>query len=187
MSTPHKNLDELLRSVKSPVEMLRNSQIGPYVYPVVPPEFTSWRDEQQAWQKTCVLFNQSFHMTDMYVEGPGALRLLSDLGINGFGGFGPDRAKQFVACTPDGHVIGDVVLFCLAPERFNLVGRPSIHNWVQYNCEAGRYDAKCERDERAAVRTGPIVRKAYRFQVQGPNAMKVVEKVTGKPAPDLRF
>ena len=187
MPAHHSSLEALLQTVTSPVELLRNSQIGPYVYPVVPPEFTNWRDEQRAWQKSCVLFNQSYHMTDMYVEGRDALRLLSNLGINGFGGFGPDRAKQFVACSPDGYVIGDVVLFCLDADRFNLVGRPSVHNWVQYHCETGGYDATCERDERAAVRTGPIVRKAYRFQVQGPNAMKVMEKATGKPAPDLRF
>jgi syringate O-demethylase len=126
-------------------------------------------------------------MTDMYVEGPDALRLLSDLGVNGFKGFEPNKAKQFVACNYDGHVIGDVVLFCLDKNLFSLVGRPSIHNWVQYHCETGGYDAKVERDERAAARQGPIVRKVYRYQVQGPNAMKVIEKVTGKPAPDIKF
>src|SRR5215510_10639479 len=66
----HKNLEDLLLAVGNPVKLLRNSQLGPYVYPVVPPEFTNWRDEQCAWQQTCVLFNQSFHMTDMYVQGP---------------------------------------------------------------------------------------------------------------------
>jgi glycine cleavage system aminomethyltransferase T len=123
----------------------------------------------------------------MYVEGPDALKLLSDLGVNSFKGFVPDKAKQFVACNYDGYVIGDVVLFCLDTNLFNLVGRPSIHNWVQYHCETGGYNAKVERDERAAARLGPIVRKVYRYQVQGPNAMKVIEKVTGKPAPDIKF
>ena len=46
---------------------------------------------------------------------------------------------------------------------------------------------KFERDERAAARTGPMVRKAYRYQVQGPNAMKTMEKVLGKTPPDLKF
>ncbi len=183
----HKSLEDLLQATGNPVKLLRNSQTGPYVYPVVPSEFSNWRDEQRAWQHTCVLFNQSYHMTDMYVEGPDALKLLSDLGVNSFKGFVPDKAKQFVACNYDGYVIGDVVLFCLDTNLFNLVGRPSIHNWVQYHCETGGYNAKVERDERAAARLGPIVRKVYRFQVQGPNAMKVIEKVTGKPAPDIKF
>jgi glycine cleavage system aminomethyltransferase T len=181
------SLEDLLQTVRSPVELLRNSQIGPYVYPVVPREFTSWIDEQQAWQKTCVLFNQSFHMTDMYVDGPDALKLLSDLGVNSFNNFTTDKAKQFVACNYDGHVIGDVVLFHLSKNRFNLVGRPSVHNWVQYHCETGGYNAETQRDERSAAREGPPSRKVYRYQVQGPYAGKVIEKVTGKAAPDIKF
>ena len=33
----HKNLEDVLRSGGNPVVVLRNSQIGAYVYPVVPP------------------------------------------------------------------------------------------------------------------------------------------------------
>ncbi len=183
----YKSLEELLQAVGSPVKLLRNSQTGPYVYPVIPSEFSNWRDEQRAWQQSCVLYNQSYHMTDMYLQGPDALRLLSDLGVNSFKGFEPNKAKQFVPCNYDGYVIGDVILFYLDKELFNMVGRPSVHNWVQYHCETGRYDVKLERDERSVARPGPIVRKAYRYQVQGPNATKVIEKVTGKPAPELKF
>jgi glycine cleavage system aminomethyltransferase T len=183
----YRNLEEALQAAGNPVTLLRNSQIGPYVYPVVPPEFTNWRDEQGAWQHSCVLFNQSFHMTDMYIQGPDAFKVLASLGVNSFKGFEPNKAKQFVACTPDGYVIGDAVLFYLEKNLFNLVGRPSVHNWVQYHCETGGHDATCERDERVAARSGPPVRKAYRFQIQGPNAPKLVETLTGQPAPDIKF
>jgi len=182
-----KSLEDLLQSSGGPVKLLRNSQTGPYVYPVVPAEFTNWRDEQQAWQHTCVLFNQSYHMTDMYVEGPGSLKLLSALGVNSFNNFPINKGKQFVVCNYDGYVIGDVILIHLEENLFNLVGRPSVHNWVQYHAETGGYDVRLERDERAAARQGPIVRKSYRYQVQGPNALKVIEKVTGKPAPNIKF
>ena len=180
------SLEALLQKI-SPVKLLRNSQLGAHVYPVVPSEYTNWRDEQHAWQHACILFNQSYHMTDMYVEGPDALKLLSDLGINTFKNFGPNKAKQFVPCNPEGYVIGDVILFCLEEKLFNLVGRPSVHNWVQYNCETGGYDAKVTRDERSAARGGSHVRQAYRYQLQGPNAMKVMEKLTGGPAPEVKF
>jgi vanillate/3-O-methylgallate O-demethylase len=164
---------------------LRNSQIGPYAFPVVRPEFTNWRDEQRAWKETCALFDQSHHMTDLYIDGPDALKLLSDLGINSYKNFRVNQAKQFVACNHNGYVIGDAILFYLDENKFNLVGRPPAHNWVQYNLETGGYKATAERDERSAVNQGR--RKVYRFQVQGPHALRVMEKATGKPAPDIRF
>jgi syringate O-demethylase len=178
---------EALLQTTSPVKLLRNSQMGAHVYPVVASEYSNWRDEQRAWQKTCVLFNQSYHMTDMYVEGPDALKLLSDLGVNSFKNFGANKAKQFIPCSPEGHVIGDVILFGLEDNLFNLVGRPSVHNWVQYHCETGGYKAKVTRDERAAAQKGPVVRKAYRYQIQGPNALKLMEKLTGGPVPEVKF
>ena len=100
--------------------------------------------------------------------------------MNSFKGFEPDKAKQFVACNYDGYVIGDVIFFYLEKDLFNIVGRPSVHNWVQYHAETGHYDVQLERDERSVARPGPILRKAYRYQVQGPNAMKVIEKVDGQ-------
>src|SRR5512138_3731207 len=181
-----KSLEDLLQTVVNPVELLRNSQIGPYAFPVVKHEFTNWRDEQRSWRETCALFDQSHHMTDLYVEGPDALKLFSDLGVNSFKTFKVNQAKQFVACNQNGYVIGDAILFYLAENKFNLVGRPSAANWVQYNLDqGGRYNAKAERDERSAVNQGR--RKVFRYQVQGPNALKVMEKATGKPAPDIKF
>ena len=182
----HRSLEDLLDAAESPVELLRNSQAGPNVYPGVPAEFTNWRDEQLAWQQTCVLFDQSFHMADLAVEGPDALKLLSQLGVNSFDGFAVDRAKHFVPCTPDGYVIGDVILFALAENRFNLVGRAPALNWVTYHAETGGYDVEVELDQRSALRTDGR-RKSYRFQVQGPNAMDVIERALGGPPPELKF
>jgi syringate O-demethylase len=184
MST--QSLNDLLATVSSPVELLRNSQVGPNVYPGVPAEFTNWRDEQLAWQNTCVLFDQSFHMADLAVEGPSALELLSHLGVNSIEGFSADRAKQFVPCTPDGYVIGDVILFALGDDRYNLVGRSPVLNWISYHAETGGYDVSVELDQRTALRTDGR-RKSYRFQVQGPNAMKVIEQALGGSPPELRF
>ena len=181
----YKSLEDVLQTVGNPVTLLRNSQIGPYAFPVVRPEFSNWRDEQRAWKESCALFDQSHHMTDLYVEGPEALKLFSDLGVNSFKNFKVNQAKQFIACNHDGYVIGDAILFYLAENSFNLVGRPSAHNWVQYNLEARRYNASAERDERSAVNNGK--RRSFRFQIQGPDALLVMEKATGKPSPEIRF
>src|ERR1700684_3250661 len=179
------NLEDVLEAAAGAVELLRNSQIGPYAFPVVRHEFTNWRDEQRSWRETCALFDQSHHMTDLYVEGPDALKVFSDLGVNTFKNFKVNQAKQFVACNHNGYVIGDAILFYLDENRFNLVGRPPAENWVQYNLETGGYNASAQRDERSAANQGR--RKTFRYQVQGPNALRVMEKVIGKPAPDIRF
>ncbi len=185
MST--QSLEALLSGVGNIANFLRNQQSGPNVYPGVPAEYSNWRDEQWAWQNTCVLFNQSYHMAELLVEGPGAFALLNRLGINSFKGFVPGKAKQFVPCTPDGYVIGDVILFYLDENQFNLVGRAPTLNWVMYNAEVGKDDVTLTYDERSAARPDPFNRVNYRYQIQGPNAAKVIESATGEAAPDLKF
>ncbi len=93
------SLEDLLKTVGNPVNLLRNSQVGAYVYPVVPAEYSNWRDEQRAWRDSCVLFDQSHHMVEQHVEGPDALKLFSYLATNSFKSFPVDRAKQFIPCT----------------------------------------------------------------------------------------
>ena len=180
------SLEELLQATGNPVDLVRNSQIGPYVYPKVPAEFSNWRDEQVAWRETCALFDQSHHMTDLYIEGPDVIRLLSALGVNTFKNFAVNKAKQFVACNEDGYVIGDGILFYHSENKVSLVGRPSAHNWVQYHAETGDYDVRLERDERTAANpTGK--RKLYRFQTQGPTALDVLTKANGGSLPEIKF
>jgi vanillate/3-O-methylgallate O-demethylase len=184
-----RNLEQLLRETDNTVDMLRNSQIGAYIYPVVPNEFTSWRDEQWAWRNTAVLFDQTHHMAELMIEGSDALKLISHLGINSFENFPVNRAKQFVPTSYSGHVIGDVILFHLAQNQLLIAGRVPTINWVEFHGKTGGYNVQMERDDRSPSRRGPkaAVRKRYRYQVQGPNAWKILEKLNGGPIPDVKF
>lgn len=181
------NLQTLLDQSGDIVELLRNQQTGPNAYPGVPAEYSNWRDEQRAWQRSAVLFNQSYHMVDLAVEGPDAFALLNHLGVNSFEGFAPGRAKQFVPVTPGGYVIGDVILFYLSEQRFNLVGRAPVIEWVEYHAATGDWNVEVSRDERTVARPDPDNRRSYRFQLQGPNAMAVLERALGATPPDLKF
>jgi vanillate/3-O-methylgallate O-demethylase len=184
-----KTLEDVMTAAGNPVDMLRNSQVGAYVYPVVAPEFSNWFDEQKAWRDTAVLFDQSHHMVDLFVRGPDALKLLSSLTINSFKGFAPNRAKQMVPCSYDGFVIGDGILFYLAENEFVFVGRAPSANWIQFHGETGGYDVEIEKDDRSPSRPmgKPVRRKFYRFQIQGPNAEKIITKLNGGPFADIKF
>jgi vanillate/3-O-methylgallate O-demethylase len=178
------SLEDKIQRSGNVADMLRNSPAGAYAYPMKP-EYSNWRDEQRAWATTAVLFDQSFHMTDVYFRGADALRLLSDLGVNSFRNFGKNKAKQFVACNYDGYVIGDAILFGLDDEEFSLVGRPIAPDWVAFHAETGGYEVKVVRDERSVANQGR--RLTFRYQIQGPNALKIVEKAVGKPVDRIKF
>ncbi len=183
---PPRNLQEIVESVPNLTDYLYNNQTGRRTFPVVPPEFTTWQDEQRAWRETVCLYDLSYHMSDLYVYGPDAFKLLNYLGINSFKNFEPGQAKQYIACTDRGYLIGDGILFYLEKETFQLVGRPSVHNWVQFHAETGGYNVRVERDE-WSVADPNRPRKVYRFQLQGPNAPALLEKLTGQPLPPLKF
>ena len=185
----HKNLEDVLKAARNPVDLLRNSRIGAYVYPTVPSEFSNWRDEQAAWRKSAVLFDQSHHMVDIYIKGPDAVKLCSDLAINSFANFPVDRAKQFIPCSYSGHVIGDGILFHLEKNNLVFVGRAPTANWIQFHAETGKYRVKIKKDDRSPgnPKGKAVNRISYRFQIQGPNAWPVIEKLNGKKVPDLKF
>ncbi|WP_447726581.1 vanillate/3-O-methylgallate O-demethylase [Sphingomonas koreensis] len=183
------NLAGVLNAAGNTVELLRNSQIGAYVYPVVAPEFHNWRSEQWAWQHSAVLFDQSHHMVDLYIRGRDALKLLSDTMINSTKGWGINKAKQYVPTTPYGHVIGDGIIFWLAEEEFVYVGRAPAANWLMFHAQTGGYNVEIIKDDRSPSRPmgKPVNRISWRFQIQGPNAWAIIEKLNGGPVEQLKF
>ncbi|MXO65404.1 vanillate/3-O-methylgallate O-demethylase [Altericroceibacterium endophyticum] len=183
------NLEQKLQQQSSVVDMLRNSQIGAYVYPVVAPEFHNWRSEQWAWQHSAVLFDQSHHMVDLYIRGKDALKLLTETMINSPKGWEVNKAKQYVPTTPYGHVIGDGIIFWQEEEEFVYVGRAPAANWLVYQAEVGKYDVEITYDDRSPSRPmgKPISRISWRFQIQGPKAWDIIEKLHGEKLDKLKF
>lgn len=183
-----KHLQDVLDKAGNTVELLRNSQLGAYIYPVVPSEFTNFRREVTAWQNTAVLFDQSHHMVNLFISGKDALRLLSYTGINSFAKFEVGTAKQFVPVSPEGGVIGDGILFREAEDKFTYVGRAPVANWLSFHAEQG-YDVDLRLDQRSPSRPygKQVTRDLWRFQIQGPRAWEVIEKVNGGRVEQVKF
>ena len=178
------SLEQKFCGVANLRDALRNSPTGFYEFPV-PNEHTNWRDEQWAWANTAVIFDQSYHMTDLYISGPDKIKLLSDLSINNYTRFGPLTAAQFVACNEQGYIIGDGIVFHLRDGRLHLVAKPAAPNWVKFKAETGDYDVELMTDIRVVESNSQ--RQTYRLQIQGPNAYRILEKTNGGPLPETRF
>jgi len=172
------------------VETLRNAQNPAYVVPVVTAEYSSWRLEQRAWRETAVLFDQSHHMDNVILRGSGALKLISDTAVNSVADFQVNVAKQYVPTSPDGYVIGDGILFRESEDEFIFVGRPPAGNWLRYQGATGGYaNLEIETDRRSPMNPmgRPVTRKYWRFQIQGPNAWAIIEKLNGRAMEKVKF
>lgn len=170
-----KSLEDRIGEFDSPSQMLQNSQTGAYQFPIAP-QYTNWMEEVRAWRTGAVLLNQSYHMTDLYIRGPEAVKFLSHVGVNSFQGFGRYKAKQLVCVNPDGYVIGDGILFGLEENEILYVGRPPLANWMAYQASLGQFDVTTELDIRS-LENKDKPRKLYRFEVQGPLAMDILQEV----------
>lgn len=178
-----RSLEDAIESAGGPVSLLRDLGVGRFTR--VRDAYTHWIEEQRAWRESCALADQSYHMTDFEVSGPDAVDLYRDFAVNGFEDFSVGQAKQLVVCNPDGYFIGDAILFDLPGEDFLSVGAAAAHNWLEYNAEIGDYDVTTEmRGRPVATNADP---KYFRYQVQGPNAVEVVQEVTADPLSDLGF
>src|SRR5260370_10306022 len=177
-----KNLQDVLDNAGSTVELLRNSQLGAYIDPVVPVEFSNFRREVIAWRQTAVLYDQTHHTHNLFISGPDALRLLSDTGINSFANFPVDTAKQFVPVGPEGGVIGDGILFRLAADELVFVGRAPAANWLLYKASTG-YNVDLSLDPRSPSRPygKPVTRSLWRIHVPGPRAGALIEQHDRRP------
>jgi vanillate/3-O-methylgallate O-demethylase len=194
MTNTLESLQDFMDGVPDLVDYFYNDTLAPHfsrastgtTAAYIPPAFTNWRDEQRAWRETAVLFHQSHHMPELFLKGPDAFRLLQRLGINTFGNFTTDRAKQFVACNPQGYVIGDCIAYRLGEESFELVSGMPVLNWVHYHAETGGYDVSVERDNHSTA--NPTGRRVnYRFQLDGPNAGKIFSQVVDEEPPEIPF
>lgn len=189
-----KSLQELIQSKKNLVDYFYNDTISQYhvsrtslFASLIAPEYSNWREEQRAWRESAVLFNQSHHMPVLYVKGPDAKKLLNYLSPNTFTNLSTSRGKQYIACTPRGHHVGDCILYYYGEkEGFELISGMPILNWVRFHGETGGYDVELRFDPTTPYNPDGK-RTKYRFQVEGPNARKVMDEVVEGGWPEIKF
>ncbi|MXR20467.1 aminomethyl transferase family protein [Halobacterium bonnevillei] len=135
-------------------------------------EYTHWIEEQLSWKETCYLGDWSF-LANLSLEGPDARDLLADLSINSFDDFAVGQGKHLVQCTEDGYVVADGVLVRDGDDSFVVHGVPAY--WTDFNRRSGDYDASA------------TFRDTFNFQVQGPNALAVLDALADHDLRDVDF
>ena len=181
-----KSLQQAIDEAGSPMGVVWKPNAKAWEVPVIAPEYVGWRQEQAAWRDNVALSDLSHHMWDLWIEGPDAMRLLMDYSANNYENFVVGQAKQFVPVTERGLLITDGILMRDAEERFNLSGVPASQSWIRYQGEVGKYDVQMTVDPDSGLRKSgdPMV---FRYQLQGPNALALTEKLFGGPLPKTKF
>lgn len=180
------NLQEAIEKAGSPMRLLWKPNSKAATVPVIQPEYAGWREEQAAYSKSAAFSDLSHHMSDLFIDGPDASRLLKAVSANDYENFVIGQAKQFVPVTTQGLILTDGILMRQGPEKYNLSGVPAAQNWVRYHGTTGKYDVAFEIDPDSSNRKGGSP-KVFRYQIQGPNALGVVERCFGGPLPKTKF
>jgi glycine cleavage system aminomethyltransferase T len=178
-----------LARVGDPVELLRNVDYPAFTFPVHP-EFSNWRSESRSWNETVALMDQSHHMTQLFLTGADIAEVLSPIAVNTFTNFRPGVAKQLISVDHEGHVIGDGILFNLnhataQGETVVLIGHHVLIDWVRFHVERSGKDVRYRLEGNSNMREGDPT--FYRYELQGPRAHDVLEKLLGGPVPEVRF
>ena len=192
-----KNLQSMIESADSPLSYLRSSKTHRHgnrdwdpklIMPQVPYEFTDWEREQIAWRDTVALLDQSHHMQAVTISGPDSKKFLAHMACNNLANAHPGRAFQIICASPDGYLVGDGILLQQDENTFSAVG-PYLLNWLSYHAETLGFDVTATVDSRSPVYANGHgnIRPDCRYQIQGPNAWALIEKLNGGPVTDVPF
>jgi vanillate/3-O-methylgallate O-demethylase len=180
------SLQDGIDQAGSPVRLLWKPGSPPWTPELIEPEYAGWRQEQAAWHEGVSIADLSHHMSDTFIEGPDATRLLAAVSANNYESFAVGQAKQFVPVAADGNIVTDGILLRTGEQEYILSGVSAAQEWVKYHAGAGGYDVTCVTDPQSLFRGGADPR-LFRYQVQGPLAADLVARVFGGPLPPVKF
>ena len=181
------SVEDLVRSADNVVELFRTNDLKFDQY-IFPPEYSHWIEEQRAVRETCALVDQSFHMETLRIDGPDATSFLESICINSFEKVRegvPPQAINIVMCNPDGYIIGDQILFYVDTQTFRSVGSVWANNWIRFN--ASRTDLDLNTEIEYSPHGWEEDPAEFRFQIQGPFALDVMEEATDHQLPHIPF
>jgi len=183
---PHISLQDALEESGSAMRLLWKPGAAPCAVEGVKSEYVGWREEQAAWSQGVALSDLSHHLSNLFIKGPDATRLLAAVSANDYKAFAVGQAKLFVPVTADGHLVTDGTLMRDGVDSYVLSGVPAARSWVRYHAQQRGDDVSFVLDPDSALRGGAD-RLLFRHRIQGPRAPELIERAFGGPLPKMRF
>jgi hypothetical protein len=124
-------------------------------------------------------------ISDTFIEGPDATRLLAAVSANNYENFAVGQAKQFVPVAGDGNIITDGILLRTGEHAYILSGVSAAQEWVEYHAGTGESVGAAE-CAISASRTGSwTLRASWRASGLVPRMPSAVQGA-GRLHPDRR-
>jgi aminomethyltransferase len=153
------------------------AKMVPFAGYEMPVRYASELEEHHAVRKSVGMFDVS-HMGEFLVKGPKALDLIQKISTNDASKLHPGKVQYSCMTNMTGGIVDDLLIYMLKPEEYMLVVNASNiqkdWDWLVKNNEAG---ADLEN----------ISDKVSLMAIQGPNAGRVLQKITSVDLSDLGY
>jgi aminomethyltransferase len=145
----------------------------------MPIEYTGINDEHLTVRHGVGVFDVS-HMGEIWVQGQQAVEFLQRVISNDATALADGGVQYSYFPNPTGGIIDDFLNYRLSPNRYLLVVNAANleKDWAWLSQEAKRFDGV--ELQNSSLETGQLA-------VQGPLAMKVVQKLVDEPIEDLKY
>lgn len=145
----------------------------------LPVQFSGIKDEHIGCRTNAALWDVS-NMGEFVIEGAESLDLLQMLLVNDVSKTYPGKAIYSPMCYPHGGVVDDLLVLCLKEDRYLLiVNGANIEKDAEWIEPLVRYfnDTTFEN----------ISDKVAQLAIQGPKALKIVQKLTDYPLDEIKY
>ncbi len=160
--------DTLKQTALVQIHQQLGAKMVPFAGYLMPLQYAGITAEHHGVRNSVGMFDVS-HMGEFILKGPNALQLIQNLTTNDASKLTPGKAQYSCITNNNGGIIDDLIVYCLDPQSYMLVVNASNiqKDWdwfVQHN-ELG-------------VEMHNISDKTSLLAVQGPNALKTLQKLT---------
>ncbi len=150
----------------------------------MPIEFSGINDEHMAVRSGAGVFDVS-HMGEIWVKGPGALSFLQQVTTNDASKLTDGKAQYSALPNGKGGLVDDILIYKINDETYLMVVNASNieKDWAHLCRESEKFSATpCKKFELYNASD-----EICQLAVQGPLAMKIVQKMCPEPVEDMPY